>query len=142
MQACISAQSNCTDLVHFLLPLAVRFGVIQRSLPLLLLVGVAKVWRCHPTASTMMKRGRGGGGRVWGSYSRARAGQAALSFDGLLHAQVQSSVLVHLDVHFLDRPNIKCGHYYIEDWGYIKSCDITSLPSGLLWITQVSHTFI
>lgn len=95
------AQSNCTDLVHILLPLAVGFGVIQRSLPFLLLVGV-QVRRCHPAASTVMERGGGGGGRVWGPNAGAGAGQTALSFNGLLHTQVQGAVLIHLYVRFLE----------------------------------------
>lgn len=91
--------SNCTDLVNFLLPLAIGFGVVQRSLPLLLFVGV-QIWWCHPAASTVMERGRGGR-RVWGTNSWAGAWHTALSFNRLFHTEVQGAVLINLDVHVL-----------------------------------------
>lgn len=92
---------NNTNLVCLLLPLAVGFSEIQRSLPVLLLVRL-QIWRRHPAVSPVMERGRRGGRRVWGANPGAGARHAALSFDGLLHAQVQRAVLVHLYVHFLE----------------------------------------
>lgn len=99
-RACSVMFTN-TDLVRLLLPLAVGFGEIQRSLPVLLLVRL-QIWRRHPAVSTVMERGRRGGRGVRGAHPGAGAWHTALSFDGLLHAQVQRAVLVHLYVHFLE----------------------------------------
>ena len=98
--ACTSAEYNCTDLVHFLLPLAVGLGVIQRPLPFLLLVGVQVRW-CHPATSTVMQRRRGRGRRV--RRANPGFGQTALSYTRLLHAQIQGAILIHLNVQFLER---------------------------------------
>lgn len=94
---CGARAQGDSDLLQVLLPLAVGLGVIQRPLPHLLLVG-REVRRRH-AAAIVMERGRGGR-RVRGADPGA--GQTSLPLDGLLHAQVQGAVLIHLDVHFLE----------------------------------------
>lgn len=109
---------DSTDLVHLFLPLAVRLGVIQRPLPLLLLVGVQV--RGGDAAAAMLEGGGRGGGRVRGANTGAGSRHAALPFDGLLHAEIQGSVFIHLNVRFLEKEEVLLSYLVTEIRFYLK----------------------
>lgn len=94
----------CTHLLRLLLSQAARLGVVQGPVPLVLAGGLAGLGRGHGAAGGAGAALALGGVRrlhTGAAAAAAAAGENLFSLAVFVHAQVQGSIFIYLNIHRL-----------------------------------------